>query len=105
MRLRTLDVRTWQTLRFALRVQIAEKGKFNGVRGRALRLVSSRVTKSGRFLTDLVAAGLLRPMTGDGKKVEGEDKWAEPFRQWYGLTELGEYAAEYGEYEGENYRR
>jgi hypothetical protein len=56
--------------------------------GRVLRIVPSRRTKDGTFLTDLVEQGLLHRVTGTA---------AAPFEATYALTERGEYAAEYGE--------
>lgn len=58
--------------------------------GRALRLVPSRRTKDGSYLTELVDQGLLRRVTGTA---------AAPFEATYALTERGEHAAEYGECE------
>jgi hypothetical protein len=58
--------------------------------GRALRIVPTRRTKDGTFLTDLVELGLLTRVTGTV---------AAPFEATYALTEKGEYAAEYGECE------
>jgi hypothetical protein len=58
--------------------------------GRSLRLVPNRKTKDGSFLTALVEEGLLNRASGT------EDK---PFEATYTLTEKGQYAAEFGEYE------
>jgi hypothetical protein len=58
--------------------------------GRALRLVPSRKTKDGSFLTALVEEGLLSRLTGTAEA---------PFEATYSLTEKGQHAAEYGEYE------
>lgn len=58
--------------------------------GRALRLIPSRKTKDGSFLTELVTAGLLARVTGTAHA---------PFDATYALTERGAFAAEYGEYE------
>lgn len=58
--------------------------------GRALRLVPSRRTKDGSFLTDLVEQGLLTRVTGTA---------AAPFEATYALNERGEHAAEFGECE------
>jgi hypothetical protein len=58
--------------------------------GRVLRLVPSRRTKDGSFLTDLVECGLLMHVTGSKDA---------PFEATYKLTEKGEYAAEHGECE------
>ncbi|AMV26943.1 hypothetical protein VT84_21255 [Gemmata sp. SH-PL17] len=74
---------TWQVLRTAKR----SKKPLNG---RALRLVPTRNTKDGSFLTVLVTDGLL-------ERVSGTD--ADPFEATYTLTEKGKFAAEYGEYE------
>jgi hypothetical protein len=56
--------------------------------GRALRLAPTRRTRDGAFLTELVDSGLLKRVTGTAEA---------PFEATYALTELGEYAAEYGE--------
>ena len=56
--------------------------------GRALRLIPTRRTKDGTFLTDLVELELLTRVTGTV---------AAPFEATYALTERGEDAAEYGE--------
>ncbi|MBP3954737.1 hypothetical protein J8F10_05490 [Gemmata sp. G18] len=74
---------TWQVLRTAKRSKKA-------LNGRALRLVPTRNTKDGTFLTALVADGLLERATGSE---------ADPFEATYTLTEKGKFAAEYGEYE------
>ena len=58
--------------------------------GRELRLVMSRRTKDGAFLTTLVWRGLLAHAAGGA---------ADPFAATYALTPLGERAAEYGECE------
>jgi hypothetical protein len=55
-----------------------------------LRLVPNRKTKDGSFLTALVEEGLLDRASGTGDK---------PFEATYSLTEKGQFAAEYGEYE------
>ncbi len=74
---------TWQVLRTAKRSKTPPTG-------RALRLVPSRRTKDGSFLTELVELGLLARATGVA---------AAPFEATYSLTERGEHAAEYGECE------
>lgn len=74
---------TWQVLRTVRRSKKAPTG-------RALRLVPSRKTKDGSFLTTLVEEGLLTRVTGTPDA---------PFDATYALTEKGQYAAEYGEYE------
>ena len=76
---------TWQVLRTVKRSKKAPTG-------RALRLVPSRKTKDGSFLTLLVEAGLLARATGSADT---------PFEATYVLTEKGKHAAEYGEYEYE----
>jgi hypothetical protein len=58
--------------------------------GRLLRLIPSRKTKDGSFLTALVDEGLLERVSGTA---------AAPFDATYALTEKGKYAAEFGEYE------
>jgi hypothetical protein len=70
----------WQSLRTAKRSR-------KPLTGRALRIVPTRHTKDGTFLTDLVQRGLLTRVAG---------REAEPFEATYALTPLGEYAAEYG---------
>lgn len=80
---------TWQVLRTAKRSK-------KPVAGRDLRLVPSRKTKDGSFLTALVADGLLAYATGSD---------ADPFEATYALTEKGQHAAEYGEYEYELKRK
>ncbi|MBY0460298.1 MAG: hypothetical protein K2V38_23525, partial [Gemmataceae bacterium] len=60
--------------------------------GRTLRLVPSRKTKDGSFLTEMVEEGLLEYASGSGEA---------PFEATYALTERGKHAAEYGEYEYE----
>ena len=74
---------TWQVLRTARRSQTPPTG-------RRLRLVRSRRTKDGTFLTELVNLGLLARVTGTA---------AAPFEATYALTARGEHAAEYGECE------
>ncbi|QJX00599.1 hypothetical protein [Frigoriglobus tundricola] len=72
---------TWQVLRTLKRSKKPPTG-------RSLRIVPSRRTKDGSFLTELVDQGLLTRVSGTA---------AEPFDATYTLTERGEYAAEYGE--------
>ena len=74
---------TWQILRTAKRSR-------RPVVGLDLRLVPTRKTKTGEFLTDLVRAGLLDRVSGTEKA---------PFEATYKLTALGEHAAEFGECE------
>ncbi len=76
---------TWQVLR-------AVKRSKKPPTGRTLRLVPSRYTKDGSFLTALVESGLLARVTGTADA---------PFEATYALTEKGTHAAEYGEYEYE----
>lgn len=76
---------TWQVLRTVKRSKKAPTG-------RALRLVPSRKTKDGSFLTVMVEEGLLTRLTGTAEA---------PFEATYALTEKGQHAAEYGEYEYE----
>jgi hypothetical protein len=73
----------WQVLR-------AVKRSRKPPNGRSLRLIPSRRTKDGSFLTALVELGMLARVTGTA---------AAPFEATYALTELGEHAAEYGECE------
>jgi hypothetical protein len=58
--------------------------------GKALRLIPSRKTKDGSFLTALVDEGLLERISGTAES---------PFDATYALTEKGKHAAEFGEYE------
>ena len=76
---------TWQVLR-------AVKRSKKPPTGRTLRLNRSRNTKDGSFLTALVDSGLLTHITGSAEA---------PFEATYALTEKGQHAAEYGEYEYE----
>jgi hypothetical protein len=73
----------WQVLRTLVR---SKKPPI----GRALRIVPTRRTKDGTFLTDMVERGLLARVTGTAEA---------PFDATYALTERGEHAAEYGECE------
>ena len=77
-----MRVSDWQVIRTIRRARTP-------LGGRALRLVPNSRTKDGSFLTALVSEGLVRVVKGD----------ADPFAATYALTPLGEYAAEYGEYE------
>ncbi|MBP3957118.1 hypothetical protein J8F10_17780 [Gemmata sp. G18] len=74
---------TWQVLR-------AVKRSKKAAIGRTLRLSPTAKTKDGSFLTTLVDEGLLARVTGTA---------AAPFEATYALTEKGQHAAEYGEYE------
>jgi hypothetical protein len=74
---------TWQVLRTVKRSKKPPSG-------RDLRLVPSRNTKDGSFLNILVDDGLLERLTGTATA---------PFDATYTLTDRGEHAAEYGEYE------
>ncbi len=80
---------TWQQLRVLVRA----KGK--PVLGRDIRIVPTRLTKTGEFLDELVEAGLI--VRAEGKLATGREP--EQFRASYTLTEKGKHAAEYGEYE------
>jgi hypothetical protein len=79
----TLSHADWRILRCVKRA----KGK--PVLGSALRLDMSRRTKDGQFLNKIVGDGLL--------EVKDADK--DPFKATYGITELGNEAAEYGVYD------
>ena len=83
MAVRPISHFTWQVLRTL-------KRSSSPLTGRDLRLVPTRRTKDGSFLTELVAEGLLRRVTGAA---------ATPFDSTYDLTSLGDHAAEYGEYD------
>jgi hypothetical protein len=74
---------TWQVLRTVKRSKTPPTG-------RVLRLVPTRRTKDGTFLTELVELGLLTCVTGTADA---------PFEASYALTERGEHAAEFGECE------
>jgi hypothetical protein len=76
---------TWQVLRTVKRTKKPPTG-------RDLRLIPSRKTKDGSFLTAMVEEGLLERVSGSATA---------PFDATYALTEKGKYAAEYGEYEYE----
>lgn len=88
----------WQQLR---RIKRA-----NGqpVPGRAVRVKPSRWTKSGEFLNELVAAGLIvRAGAVPPESTASFRLPAEPFRFSYLLTEAGERAAEFGEIKAARY--
>jgi hypothetical protein len=74
---------TWQVLR-------AVKRSKKPPTGRQLRLAPTRSTKDGTFLNALVEEGLLVRLTGSADA---------PFEATYGLTPLGQHAAEFGEYD------
>ena len=76
---------TWQVLRAAKRSK-------KPLTGKELRVSPTRHTKDGSFLTELVEEGLLSRVSGSGDK---------PFEATYALTEKGQHAAEYGEYQYE----
>lgn len=83
MLVRSTPHSTWQVLRAAQR-------SAKPMTGRALWLTPTRATKDGGFLADLVEEGLLAFVTGTA---------AAPFDATYALTERGQHAAEYGEYD------
>jgi hypothetical protein len=88
---------TWQVLRAVKRSKTPPTGK-------QLRLIPSRKTKDGTFLTALVAEGLLKVVGVDELPPDATDRQKTmpvPFRTRYLLTPKGEHAAEYGEYERE----
>lgn len=60
--------------------------------GRDLRVVKTRKTADGRFLTVLRMSGLIREIL---------PRKADPFEATYEITPEGEIAAEYGFYDGE----
>jgi hypothetical protein len=70
----------WQILRAVAR------GKGKPVVGKKLRVVQSRATKDGTFLTKLVEMGLLEVVKADDN----------PFDATYRLTAMGVDGAEYG---------
>jgi hypothetical protein len=84
---------TWQVLRAAKRSKKPAIGK-------DLRIVPNRRTKDGTFLDELVKDGLLQ-VVGQDDATEATRKVPVQFRTRYKLTTIGEYAAEYGEYERE----
>jgi hypothetical protein len=88
---------TWQLLR-------ALKRSKRPLTGMELRVSPSRTTKDGTFLDRLVAEGLLKAV-GVDPLPEGasgaEARRPVQFRTRYRLTEKGEHAAEFGEYERE----
>lgn len=77
-----MNVFEWQVLRAVLRAKSPPTG-------RELRLVPSRRTKDGSFLSWFTVAGLL-------KITKPND---DPFEARYALTDLGKHAAEWGEFE------
>ena len=83
---------TWQVLR------AVKRAKKKYPTGKELRLVPSRRTKDGTFLDGLVTDGLLE-VVGQDEPTEQTRKWPAQFRARYRLTEKGEHAAEYGEFE------
>jgi hypothetical protein len=89
---------TWQLLR------TVKRAKKKLLLGKDLRIVPSRRTKDGSFLDELVQEGLLEVASTDAVTQENK-QWPTQFRNRYRLTEKGEHAAEYGEYEREVVRR
>lgn len=85
MPVRPLRHSDWQILRAAKRSKKPPTG-------RELRISPTPRTKDGSFLTVLVEEGLLAFVAGSR---------GAPFEATYALTEKGQYAAEYGEYEYE----
>ncbi|MBM3983351.1 MAG: hypothetical protein FJ304_24380 [Planctomycetes bacterium] len=85
MLVRSVSHFNWQALRMLKRSRKPLDGK-------TLRHIPTKPTKDGRFLAKLVNDGLLKRVTGTE---------ADPFAATYALTERGEHAAEYGEYEYE----
>lgn len=98
-----LDHFTWQLLRAVVREKKAQGRRFKGVTGRSLRLYPSRRTKDGTFLDQLVGDGLLKVVGRVPEDVAEVDMAGKPeqFKTLYDITETGDYAAEYGEYERE----
>ena len=82
---------TWQVLRAAKRSPTPATGK-------QLRITPSRKSKDGTFLDALVTVGLLA-VVGVEQPDEKTKNRPVQFRTRYALTEKGEYAAEYGQYE------
>ncbi len=80
---------TWQQLR------VLSRAKGKPVLGSVIRYSPTRFTKTGEFLDQLVANGLIERV--EGKPVAGNEP--EQFRVKYKLTERGHHAAEHGEYE------
>lgn len=85
MPMRSTSHFTWQVLRTVKRTKKPPTGL-------VLRLIRNSKTKDGSFLTDLVNEGLLTRVTGSADA---------PFDATYSLTEKGQHAAEYGEYQYE----
>ncbi|AWM38634.1 hypothetical protein GobsT_31860 [Gemmata obscuriglobus] len=85
MAIRSISHFLWQVLR-------ATKRSKKPPTGRQLRISPTPRSKDGSFLTALVDEGLLKFVTGSP---------AAPFEATFSLTEKGEHAAEYGEYEYE----
>ena len=92
--LRQIECATWKVLRAAKRAQPG------AAIGRDLRVVPTRQTKDGTFLDRLVEIGLLEVRSGSPVAAISDDEPLQ-FRQKYALTEMGERAAEFGEYEME----
>lgn len=90
-----ISAATWQQLRVLARA----KGK--PVRGKELRYSPTRQTRTGEFLDELVAAGLIARVGEKPPANRVEEGWPEQFRATYALTEKGKQAAEFGEYERE----
>ena len=90
--LRQIECATWKVLRAAKRAQPGP------IIGRELRVVPKRQTKDGTFLDSLVEIGLLEVRPGTPVAAVTDEEPLQ-FRQKYALTEMGERAAEFGEYE------
>lgn len=91
--LRDLDVFTWKLLRTAARSDVP-------LTGRQLRVVPTRWSKSGEFLDELVADGLIEVVAVlPDPAPRGASKKPAQFRTTYKLTAKGLHAAEYGEYD------
>lgn len=97
--LRSLGHADWQVIR---KIQRETKGTKKGTPGAGLRMIPNRRTKDGTFLLDLEEWGLIERAGQDAPPKDALDKVPEPFLIRWRLTELGEYAAEYGEFEDGN---
>ena len=89
----------WQMLRYILRTEAAGQKPL----GREIRINPTRRTKDGTFLDELIERGLIalaaKPTSPSSDSSAFMNDEPMQFRARYRLTELGRYAAEYGEYD------